>query len=545
MPAQWPLFINNVSSKMASRTLKTSDDMAMLISQEYFNAVKTSQTPFGNIHQSGQKAILDAGFKEAFKQLYESQAPSLEDKKLDPLFADLKDALPIPNINANIDKELQACLATKPEYMFYDFGFKSSPVVTKELITEIKYTEIEVPQVTFTGIGGKAPYSFKYSIDGVIQNGITSDKSGEITIDVNKSKSGSFEYRLINIVDADKISTDVDSYAVVIIPENKYEETYIKETSIDLPKLKDDEIIQLLADRVYTQYDDTEEFRLWLKRLKYGVNSSLGDKVAKVVLSWIDNNEKYNKSLEEAKTKSKAPKTKTPPKEPLVFKKKVLTYNKHKFQSSYSDDKSLPLFVDELNIIAKFTYYPPKDRIAKKQHDSLLILDAFGFNPAVRHENNSVTLKLSLWKIERDRWNNDRIDCINKIADSYKKEADKGSDEAYDKIAKAVIDYWMSTLTKPFQPGPPIPPCMIPTPGTYIPVYYGSQKKLAANIKRALNSGKYFEYPPTIQPATKVVATALAVAFSLHLLELKFIYVGQIYVGVSTAPMIGFVPLVF
>ena len=549
MPAQWPLFINNVSSKMASRTLKTSDDMAMLISQEYFNAVKTSQTPFGNIHQSGQKAILDAGFKEAFKKLYESQAPSLEDKKLDPLFADLKDALPIPNINANIDKELEACLATKPEYMFYDFGFKTSPVVTKELITEIKYTEIEVPKITFNGIGGQAPYSFTYSIDGVIQNSITSDKSGEITIDVDKSKPGSFEYRLINIVDANAIRTYVDSYAVVIVPENKYEESYIKETSIDLPKLKDDEIIQLLADRVYTQYDDTEEFRLWLKRLKYGVNAGLGDKVAKVVLSWIDNNENYNKSLEEDKTKSKASKTKTapktPPKEPLVFKKKVLTYNKHKFQASYGDDKSLPSFVDEMNIIAKFTYYPPRDRISKKQHDTLLILGVLGFNPAIKHENDSVTVKLTRWKIERDRWNADRIDCINKIADSYKKEADKGSDEAYDKIAKTVIDYWMSTAVKPFQPGPPILPCLIPTPGTYIPVYYGSQKKLAANIKRALNSGKYFEHPPTIQPATKVVATALAVAFSLHLLELKFIYSGQIFVGTSTAPMIGFVPLVF
>ena len=123
--------------------------------------------------------------------------------------------------------------------------------------------------------------------------------------------------------------------------------------------------------------------------------------------------------------------------------------------------------------------------------------------------------------------------------------ADKGSDEAYDKIAKAVIDYWMSTATKPFQPGPPIPPCMIPTPGTYIPVYYGSQKRLAANLKRALNSGKYFEYPATIQPATKVVASALAVAFATHLIELKFIYMGQIYVGVSTAPMVGFVPVVF
>jgi hypothetical protein len=86
---------------------------------------------------------------------------------------------------------------------------------------------------------------------------------------------------------------------------------------------------------------------------------------------------------------------------------------------------------------------------------------------------------------------------------------------------------------------------MIPTPGTYVPIYYGSQKKLAANLKRALNTGKYFEYPQTIQPATKSVATAIAVAFATHLLELKFIYTGQIYVGVSTAPMIGFVPVVF
>jgi hypothetical protein len=512
MPAQWPLFINNVSSKMASKTLKTSDDMAMLISQEYFNAVKTTQTPFGNIHQSGQKTILDAGFKEAFKKLYESQAPSLEDKKLDPLFADLKDALPIPNINADIDKELEACLATKPEYTFYDFGFKTSPVVTKELVTEIKYTEIEVPKITFNGIGGQAPYSFTYSIDGVIQNSIISDTSGEITIDVDKSKPGSFEYKLINIVDANAVRTYVDSYAVVIIPENKYEESYIKETSIDLPKLKDDEIIELLANKVYYQYDKSEEFRLWLDRLKHGTNAGLGNKVASLVKKWISENKKIN-----------------------------LTYNKHKFQSSHEDIKTLPDFVKEKEIIAKFTYHPIKDSVKKAEHKLLMVL------PAVvnKHESRIVNEKVDLWKIERDRWNKDRIDCINKIADSYKKEADKGSDEAYDKIAKAVIDYWMSTATKPFQPGPPILPCIIPIPGIYIPVYYGSQKKLAANIKRALNSGKYFEYPPTIQPATKVVATALAVAFSLHLLELKFIYNGQIFVGTSTAPMIGFVPLVF
>jgi hypothetical protein len=512
MPAQWPLFINNVSSKMASKTLKTSDDMAMLISQEYFNAVKTSQTPFGNIHQSGQKAILDAGFKEAFKQLYESQAPSLEDKKLDPAFNDLKDNLPIPNINANIDKELEACLATKPEYTFYDFGFKTSPIVTKELITEIKYTETQVPQIVFSGIDGEAPYSFTYSIDGVIQPSIISDKTGQITINIDKSKPGSFEYRLISIVDTKDTRKEMDSFVIVLVPENQHEETHIKETSIDLPKLKDNEIVELLANRVYFQYDKSEKFRLWLDRMKYGVNSDLGDKVASLVKKWIKENKKITS-----------------------------IYNKHKFQSSHEDVKTLPIFVNENDIITKFTYYPEYDGISKIEHDLLLIIQA----KLNQHERHNISRKVSLWITERDRWNTDRIDCVNKIANSYKKDPDQGSDEAYDKIAKAVIDYWMSTATKPFQPGPPIPPCMIPTPGTYVPIYYGSQKKLAANLKRALNTGKYFEYPQTIQPATKSVATAIAVAFATHLLELKFIYTGQIYVGVSTAPMIGFVPAVF
>lgn len=512
MPAQWPLFINNVSAKLASRSLKTSDDMAMLISQEYFNAVKTSQTPFGNIHQSGQKSILDAGFKEAFKQLYESQAPALDFKKLDPNFADLKEALPIPNINANVDKELQDCLNTKPEYIFYDFGFKHSPVITKKLITKINFVNVEVPQITFNGTQGVAPYTFKYSIDGIAQNIITSDESGQITIDIDKSKPGSFEYKLISIKDANGVQNSIDDLVVVIVPESQFEEIVIEENSVDLPKLKEDEIIELLANKVYFQYDNTEEFRLWLDRLSYGVNANLGNKVASLVKKWIKENKNNN-----------------------------LTYNKHQFQSSYEDIKTLPDFVKEKEIIVKFTYHPIKDSVKKAEHKLLMVL------PAVtnKHENRIANEKVDLWKIERDRWNTDRIDCINKIANSYKKDPDKGADEAYDKLAKAIIDYWMSTLTKPFQPGPPVPPCVIPTPGTYMPVYYGSQKKLAANLKRALNTGKYFEYPPTIQPASKVVATALAVSFAKHLTELKFIYVGQIYVGVSTAPMIGFVPLVF
>jgi hypothetical protein len=103
----------------------------------------------------------------------------------------------------------------------------------------------------------------------------------------------------------------------------------------------------------------------------------------------------------------------------------------------------------------------------------------------------------------------------------------------------------MSTLVAPFKSAPPIPPCNIPSPGTYIPIYYGSQKSLAKNLRRAWNTGKLGQLEPTLQPVTKAVASAVAVSCAKHLLELKFIYVGQLTVGVATIPMIGFVPMAF
>ena len=58
MPANWPTFINNVSSKLSSGTLEGPIEMGKFVASEYFNAVKSSQTLFGNIHKSGQLLIL-------------------------------------------------------------------------------------------------------------------------------------------------------------------------------------------------------------------------------------------------------------------------------------------------------------------------------------------------------------------------------------------------------------------------------------------------------------------------------------------------------
>lgn len=515
MPAQWPLFINNVSTKLASRTIKTSDELAMFLADEYFNAVKTSQTPFGNMHSSGQKSVLEEGFKKAFKKLYEADSPTLADKLIDPKFEELKDEMPKKPLTVNLDKELEKCLKTKAPYTFFDFAFPSiGPTISKSEVVEKKYKDVELPKVVFKGFDGKAPYTFKYAINGVSQKPITTiGDLSSIEVEIDKGKPGTYEYTLISAKDASKRVKKFNSSVVVDVSSSEYDDVKIVETSTPAVPLKETDIVELIAKRIVFQYDGTEEFRRWVDRLEYGHNKALGKKVKDLVKYYFDKNIKSN-----------------------------VEFNKNKFQISHEDDKdNVHSIFTPTELICKFTYIQNKDALTKAEH---IAITALSFE-ADKRERNVTFEKSILWIAERERYRTDRMDCMQKIADSFKKDEEKNDEDEYVTISKAIIAYWQSTLTKPFQPGPPIPPTMIPTPGTYIPVYYGSEKRLADNIRKALNVGKLSKLPPTLQPATKAVASALAVAFALHLLELKFIYVGQIYVGVSTAPMIGVVPAVF
>jgi hypothetical protein len=154
--------------------------------------------------------------------------------------------------------------------------------------------------------------------------------------------------------------------------------------------------------------------------------------------------------------------------------------------------------------------------------------------------------KLAKYDIEKVRYRNLKIRHINQIAEDNKKAGNAcGADDAYCVMSKCILDYWKSTAAQPFATSPPILPCLIPQPGSYIPIYYGDEAKLGADLRRAWNTGKRFKIEPTLKTATKAVATAVAVACSKHLLDLKFIYNGKIPVGTSTAPMIGFSPLAF
>lgn len=120
--------------------------------------------------------------------------------------------------------------------------------------------------------------------------------------------------------------------------------------------------------------------------------------------------------------------------------------------------------------------------------------------------------------------------------------AEGGSkDDPYNELAKATLKYWKDAKIQPFATDPPTPPCLSVPPlgGKYIGVSYGNQKKLADNLRRALNSGK--DYGLDREGAATAVAKALAYSYFTHLSQMKFIYMGGIPVPlVPYIPMIGF-----
>ena len=114
-------------------------------------------------------------------------------------------------------------------------------------------------------------------------------------------------------------------------------------------------------------------------------------------------------------------------------------------------------------------------------------------------------------------------------------------------MASGILAYWVSTLQQPFSSTPPVPPCVITAPlgGFYVPIYYGSRKRLADYLRRAFNTGKFFKTIPERRISATAIATALAFSFAINMLEFKLIYNGGIPTPSGPVPMIGFVPIVF
>jgi hypothetical protein len=593
MPAQWPIFINNVSSKLASRSSKGPDDFGTFMANEYFNAVKTSQTPFGNLHQSGQKAVLEQGFKKAFNDLFKSTSPSLEDKIKDPKFSDLLEALPVPK-KYNAEAEFRKWITSKgnalPDTKFYEFFPLPEPVEPKLTGADVfgTATDADQPILTFTGKGGVAPYRFTYTLNDGEPIEILSDEFGFYNLYVPFDTPGKLKYTLTNVVDSafPDVKHPLSQTVEVNIPKDGTKEaSVVNGTEKTKLILTEDQKFELLVKRVLYQNDGNIKFVRFLTRLSLAYESAYGKKIgdkclsilkavdiktitnqitkkytdlydAKVLVprpgtantTYIEYQAKIGSKLYDRRIsvgdylKTVADKIKSESDAEYIKRNSNLKtdltnpLNKKLIQLEYNDDKDVwPTWLTDY-FICKFCYVAGIDDITEDKHSK-----ANNTN-----ENERIELKRKLYALDRDKYNALKKQWIDELAVSEKKAADPDSEEdPYDTMAKTIIQYWMSCAVQPFKNSPPIPPCNIPSPGIYTPLYYGSQKSLAKNLRRAWNTGKLAQLEPLTQPVTKAVATAVATCCAKHLMELKFIYVGQLTVGTATIPMIGFVPTAF
>ena len=208
-------------------------------------------------------------------------------------------------------------------------------------------------------------------------------------------------------------------------------------------------------------------------------------------------------------------------------------------------DNSFDYADDIVNILSKNGF--SKTSFFYNNSSSLTGLVLGGFNLTVSGRILAAN-KSAEYNSEEIRFRDLKIRWINEIADAAKKNVDPDRpSDPYDVMAKGILDYWKSTGVQPLTSTPPVIPAIIVPPqgGVYTPIYYGSQARLGNYLKRAFNSGKSYRGPGQKLIASKLVATALAFSFSMHLLELKFIYRGGIPTTNGPSPMIGFIPLVF
>ena len=562
MPAKWPIFIKNFSSKLEARDSGATPrpnyskfDFSKFFAEEYLNAVDTAQTPFGNLHKkSGKKIILEKGFNLAFKMLMESMPPDfagdleLHKKVEDERYVDLIE--PLPSADASYDPycELEKWTLENKEkldrFNFHSFFYSTcpAPVDGQELDADFNFNFIRETGEEFNNkvpdnvvlfylinFNTQRSYKIKYTLNGIEQPLITPDEEGKFPIQVSKNP-GKYTYKFLDILDGEgknvikeinksRSITIADGGSISQLDSIDFEmglnieqpEILEREERLFIPEMTEAEKIDFIAQRVAFQNDGSVKFKTWLDRLHLGYHRDFGKLVLQRVKSKYSNLRRSDNTL-----------------------------NEYMFQEEHEDHPdNIPDWLTA-KLICKFVYVEGIDGLNPLPKKQYILKKTTAF------EKRRIDRKIDLYKDEKKRFRDLQRTWVKSQEEKYKKEQEpENNADPYDIMAGAIIAYWISALTQPFKKSPPVLPCNIPSPGLFIPVYYGSRSMLANDLRRAFNMGKVFNVLPATPISSKLVAAAVAVACAKHLLMLKFIYVGKFATPTGPIPMVGFVPVVF
>lgn len=641
MPAQWPIFINNVSTKLSSLSASSIDEFAVFLANEYFNSVKTSQTMFGNIHQSGQKPVLEEGFKKAFKKIYEEEDVNFESKFSNSKYADMFEKAPGPDTNFDTYCELEKWTEKNKDnlekFIFYPFFPSTCPTEEKPPVTgEIDFNLLEEASkpgepekyitMTISGFTDGIDYKFLYSINGEDQPlQIATDNVLNVLAPI---QNGSYTYIFKGVYGPNDvllkeinktITLEIKPEGVKVIDEIK-DPFADKKQRPSIPEMTENERAKNIALRVVYQNDGSAEFGEWVDRLDLGHNKTFGKKVKAEIFKILGISGNTYEDIKESVARKKALKKAESYRKELIerfnkqgnnggvfgitkkdiedgFKSELKKYekqykntlsesdlikdilsedktlkkedaikklygipkvnvipnpiNEYIFQEEHADNKArIPSWLTAADI-CKFVYVSDidermkgySDRNMKKEDGNNTFFNKFIYENTELKRNTSKILR---YLAEKNKW----YDLLRKWGNSMTgnlEEESQGGD-GYDVMAQAIIDYWKSCAVQPFKPAPPITPCtsVPPLGGKYAPISYGNKSALAADLRKAWNTGKRFKQQPLTPVASKAVASAVAVACAKHLLGVKFLYLGGFIVPSGPPiPMVGVSPTTF
>ena len=484
MPANWGSFITNVSNKLSGQSIKGAydprggdiDDFATFLADQYVLAISgKAQTPFGNLHQKGNTQLITSAFNRAFKLLEEQRSPTLEEKKKDPEYLDLKEPIPTVDNDAYLDKfdlEFLAWAEARGEtiqdftYSLFFSQFPNFPTTRSQQVLEIARRIVQ----KYDGTSDYIQWIYVLRFDPNYPDLTTeiSDKALEIIKSIGTSENKKIE--------------DFKNLPNVNISKELFQEEHINDPGRIPSYMTRSFITKFTYDKDY----DTSLF----KRLS---NNPVVD--SKFELKNILTNANLDK----------------------LFKGDIASFG-----------------VTQLNYLVKGTSLYSSYREATEN----FLKGIAGAKDGSYTEEAKRFLELKRTYVQELA---DAENSSNEFFDS------KNSKDPYYIMASGVLAYWASTLQQPFSANPPVPPCVITAPlgGFYIPLYYGSRKRLAGYFKRALNTGKLFKTIPERRISATAVATDLAFSFAANMIEFKLIYNGGVTTPSGPVPMIGFVPAVF
>lgn len=592
MPADWGSFISKVSSKLESRSIKDSDDMADFLTKEYISAtVGKAQSPFGNLHKKGNDSVMKNKFSQAFKMLEKERTPSFADKEKDPQYADLKE--PLPEIDASdaanqveLDFRdwVEANKSTIPPFTYSQF-FSQYPNFPKDRNQAV----IEIARKILNQFDGTGSYlQWMYSLrsgsysnwgnlimdqvidllnlevkrqlqPGDVVRGYAKYVSREAVSNYNELES--FE-KSFNDIKGDVNVDNTDQYSTTY--KNRDGNNIFGGNSNDSQDLINGKIVSISkvngVDIIKASYFSKKYSRTFIRELIPGtINRRISLKEISDNLPSVNITDRLFQE-QNLSNPNKIPDYLT---ENFIthftYSKYDSGYLKSLLRSQSYSDSAIESIESEFD-----SNYQYADDIvglfSRDKNNSIFGSNYSNILNNIFGSSSSNTFDLQWIKLQRDskksyeytneetRYRDLKIRWINEIAEAARKNEDPDNPEdPYSVMAKGVIDYWKSAATQPLQPTPPVPPAVIVPPqgGSYVPIYYGSSTSLANNLRRAFNSGKSYKGPGQEIIAAKVVSAALAFSFAMHLLELKFIYRGGIPGPNGPIPMIGFVPIVF